>query len=166
MMDLNIIHHSGLLSALKQGLNHIVLCPTNIAQVITMTFDAFDQLITILHLDQINFTINEARSCLHRISLHMLKTANRTNKYGFQQSGQFLLDLPFVQNELQWLLEHLFCAGLDKAANNASFICIKHIRLQALERLMGPDFSPCKVQALWELPTSILDSIKEQLVIN
>ena len=30
-MDLNIIQHSGLHQALKQGLNHVVLRPTNIA---------------------------------------------------------------------------------------------------------------------------------------
>jgi hypothetical protein len=163
-MDLDLIQHPGLRVALKQGLNHIVLRPTNIAQAVATMLDAFEQLIPILHLDSIQFPISEARAHLHNLCLHTLKAANHSNKYGFRQSGQFLLEQPAVRNEIQWLTKHLYCAGLDKAANNACFMCIKHIRLQALERLMGTDFSPCKVNGLWTLPTSILDFVKEQLL--
>jgi hypothetical protein len=42
-------------------------------------------------------------------------------------------------------------------------MCIKHIRLQAFQRLMGSDFTPCKDLTLWSLPTSILDLAKLQL---
>ena len=162
---MDIIQHPSLRQALKQGLNHIVLRPTNIAQAVAVALDAFDQLVTILHLDQIGFPINEARERLHSISLNALKAASRSNKYGFRQSGKFLLDLIPVQNEIEWLLKNLYCAGLDKAANNACFICIKHIRLQALERLMGQDFSPCKSNDIWELQTSIFNTVKGQLIV-
>jgi hypothetical protein len=57
----------------------------------------------------------------------------------------------------------LYCSGLDKAANNACFICIKHIRLQALECLTGVDFAPCKENGLWMLPSSILDQVSGDL---
>ena len=163
-MNVDIIQHPGLRQALKQGLNHIVLRPTNIAQAVAVTLDAFDQLIGILHLDQIAFPINEARARLHSICLNTLKAPSRGNKHGFRESGKFLLDLIPVQNEIEWLLQHLYCAGLDKAANNACFICIKHIRFQALKRLMGKDFSPCKNHDIWELPTSIFDTVKRQLM--
>jgi hypothetical protein len=74
-----------------------------------------------------------------------------------------LLDIPPVKNEIEWLLQHLYCSGLDKATNNACFICIKHIRLQALERLSGSDFAPCKANLLWSLPSAILDQVLEEL---
>lgn len=162
---MDIIQHPGLRQALKQGLNHIVLRPTNIAQAVAVTLDAFDQLVNILHLDQTEFPISEARERLHNISLNTLKTASRSNKFGFRQSGKFLFDLSPVKNEIEWLLQHLYCAGLDKAANNACFICIKHIRLQAIERLMGKDFSPCKNHDVWDLQTSIFDTVKGQLIV-
>jgi hypothetical protein len=96
--------------------------------------------VALLHLDTIDFPITEARTHLHKICLHTLKAASRSNKYGFRHSGQYLLDLPLVKNKLQWLAEHLYYAGLDKATNNACFMCIKHIHLQAFQRLMGSDF--------------------------
>ena len=78
--------------------------------------------------------------------------------------GRYLFDIPVVNNEVDWLLTHLYCSGLDKATNNACFICIKHIRLMALERLMGTDFSPCKNGNLWSLPSAILDLVTKDLV--
>jgi hypothetical protein len=83
-MDLDLIQHPGLRVALKQGLNHIVLRPTNIAQAVATMLDAFEQLIPILHLDSIQFPISEAHARLHNLSLHTLKAANRSNKYGFK----------------------------------------------------------------------------------
>ena len=52
-MNMDIVQHPKLRQALKQGLNHIVLRPTNIVQAVAVTLDAFEQLISILHLDQI-----------------------------------------------------------------------------------------------------------------
>jgi hypothetical protein len=128
-MKLDIIQHPGLRTALKQGLNHIVLMPTHIAHAVATVLSAFDQLIPILQLDLIQFPINEAHERLHSICLHSLKTANEANKFGFRQLGQFLFYQIPVLNEIDWLSKHLYCAGLDKASNNACFICIKHIRL-------------------------------------
>jgi hypothetical protein len=44
-MDLSIIQHSGLRLALSQGLNHIPLKPSNIAEAIAITMDAFMQVL-------------------------------------------------------------------------------------------------------------------------
>jgi hypothetical protein len=74
-----------------------------------------------------------------------------------------LLDIPPVRNELDWLSTHLYCSGLDKADNNACFIYVKHIRLQALECLTGSDFTPCKDNSLWTLSYTILDQVSEEL---
>jgi hypothetical protein len=149
--------------ALKQDLNHVLLRPTNIVQAVATALEAFDQLVPLLHLDTIDFPITKARTHLHKICLHTLKVASQSNKYGFRHSGQYLLDLPLVKNKLQWLAEHLYYAGLDKATNNACFMCIKYIHLQAFQRLMGSNFTPCKDLTLWSLPTSILDLAKLQL---
>jgi hypothetical protein len=162
-MNINIIQHKKLRSAICQGLNHIPLQPTIIAKAIASIMQAFDQLVQLLHLDQLQFPIEAARSQLHTTCLSILKASSQANKYGFRFSGSFLFDIAAVKNETEWLLKHLFCSGLDKATNNAFFICIRHIRLQALERLSGDDFSPCKTGSLWDLPSSILDKVSEDL---
>ena len=43
---------------------------------------------------------------------------------------------------VNWLLNNLFCLGLDKADNNASFISVWHIRIPNFKRLNGSEFSP------------------------
>lgn len=55
-------------------------------------------------------------------------------------------------NELTWIQQYLFIAGLDKAATNASFICIFHLRAQALLRLQGKYFAPCTHNDKWINP--------------
>ena len=67
----------------------------------------------------------------------------------------YLLYDKSVESELTWILKHVFNSGLDKAANNACFICISHIRYQALARLNGPDFEPCCNDGNWESIESI-----------
>jgi hypothetical protein len=101
--------------------------------------NAFQQLSEILDLEQLGFPVNIAREQLHATCLSILKDSMHHNKFGFIYSGRFLLDLPLVKNKIAWLLQHLFCSGLDKASNNMCFMYIKHIRLQALERLTGSD---------------------------
>ena len=102
---------------------------------------------------------------LHRLCADKLRIAARSNKFGFKNSDRFLFDIPAVQNELKWLLSHFFIAGVDKASNNVSFMCIRHLRFQAYQRLMGDDFEPCKHGTNWLLPTAILDSVKEKLTL-
>ena len=162
-MDINIIQHPGLRNALAQGLNHIPLRPSKIAEAMAAIMDAFSQLCDILGLHNLPFPMIEARKQLHSLCLNILKTASRSNKFGFKCTGQFILDNPVIQNKINWLLSHLFCAGLDKAANNACFMCIRQIWLQALDRLMGSDFLPCKGRSTWLLPTKILDKVTHDL---
>ena len=161
--DLRIVQHRQLRHALSQGLNHILLRPTEIAQTLRTILSAFDQMITILGLDLTDSLIMEARRYTQVTCLNTLKTAARSNKFGFRFSGPYLLDILAVKNELHWLLQNLYCSGLDKASNNACFMCIKHIRLMALQRLMCNDFLPCKVGQVWQLPTAILDQVTVDL---
>jgi hypothetical protein len=162
-MNINIIQHKLLRSALSQGLNHIPLQPTIIARAVASIMHAFEQLVLILQLDQLQFPIEAARLHLHDTCLSTLKASSQANKWGFRFSGKFLFDIPAVKNETDWLLKHLFCSGLDKASNNACFICIQHIRLQAFERLSGGDFKPCKNDSVWYLPSFILEKISHDL---
>ena len=57
----------------------------------------------------------------------------------------------------------LFIAGLDKAASNASFICINHIRAQALKRLQGKDFAPCLQNNAWINPQLKAEDLFEEI---
>ena len=118
----------------------------------------------LINLPNLGFPVEEARKYLHTKYLSILKTSSQTNKYGFRFSGRYLFDIPAVADETEWLMKHLYYSGLDKAANNACFICIKHIRLMALERLMGSDFTPCKIGEFWSLPSTILASLSNDLL--
>ena len=130
-MDMSIIQNIDLRNALRHGLNHIPLKPSNIAEAIAIILDAFDQLVAILDFSSLMFPVKEARKHIQSICLAQLKNASKSNRFGFRNSGSFLFKIPSVINEINWLLTHLYCSGLDKASNNASFIYIQHIRLQA-----------------------------------
>jgi hypothetical protein len=162
-MDVNIIQHRELRHALAQSLNHIPLRPTNIVHVVAAVMQAFEQLLSILNLIHTTFPVADARQYLHTMCLMLLEAASKSNRFGFRYSSQYLFDITAVKNETQWLLQNLYCSGLDKATNNACFICIKHICLMALERLMGNDFLPCKSGITWSLPSSILDQVSTDL---
>lgn len=143
-MDLSIIQRADLRKALKMGLNHIPLKPTNISVCLVVAFDAFAQFVAILSLRQVGFPIDDVESWFREKCLSLLKSVSKQNKSGFRFSGQDLLEMDAVRNEINFLLNHLYYAGLDKMSNNACFICIKHIRHLALLRLNSHDFSPCK----------------------
>lgn len=162
-MDTNIIQHTELRKAVSKGMNHIPLRPTCLGSCIALLLEAFDQLVVILQLAELDFPIVEAKEWIQTHALERLKTANRKNLYGFRRSGSLLLSLPAVKNELKWLTENFLCAGLDKAANNCSFICARHMRLMAYERLNSLDFEPCKENDVWMLPTHILDKVNDDL---
>jgi hypothetical protein len=163
-VDMNIIHHKGLRQALAMGLNHIPIQPTsNFAVSIATALDGFEQLLNILGLINNGFPMKEASEWLRAKCLEQLKNSSKANKYGFRSSEPDLMKSEQVKDEIAWLTSHLFCSGLDKAANNACFICIKHIRLMALERLCGPDFMPCRENSIWDLPSTILDLTAQEI---
>lgn len=163
-VDMNIIHHKKLREAVAMGLNHIPLRPTsNFAVSIATALHGFEQLVNILSLEQKGFPLREASEWLRARCLELLKDSSKTNKYGFRSSEPDLLKSEQVLDELAWLTSHLFCSGLDKAANNACFICVKHVRLMALERLCGPDFMPCRENTTWDLPSTVLDLTSREI---
>ena len=61
-MDISIIQNKELRAALRQGLNHIPLRPSNIAEAIAIVLDAYDQLVLILNLMSTNFPVKEAHT--------------------------------------------------------------------------------------------------------
>lgn len=87
----------------------------------------------------------------------------KTNRFGYKHTNKFLLDIMAIKNKIEWLLKHVFFSGLDKANQNTCFICIRHIWLQALERLSGSNFAPTLAATIWRLFTSILDQVTEDL---
>lgn len=148
------------------GLNHIPLKPILSCDAIRATSQAFSILFDMLKMYKYNIELDTALTVLHCICADRLRGASRVNKFGFKFSDQFLFDIPAVQNELKWLLSHFYISGVEKAANNASFMCIRHMHFQAYQRLMGSDFEPCKNDAIWLLPTAVLEMVKENMVLN
>lgn len=163
-MDTRIIQHPGLRHALAQGLNHIPIRKTDFRETVEVVSETFTQLFHILHLTDFHLQLPEAIGFLTELCLKYLRLAAKQNKYGFKTLSPHLFAIPAVSNEVDWLLKHIFISGLDKATNNASFMCVRHIRLQALQRLSGEDFCPCKNNGIWRLQTSIFDSIRAEIL--
>ena len=96
-------------------------------------------------------------------SKKILLEAYKLNKFGFGYSQPYLFSIKAVNDEMTWLLKHVFISGLDKASNNAYFICISHIRQQALERLNSIDFLPCVANDIWTSLEDATTSIQENI---
>ena len=126
-MDMSIVQHKGLRKTLTMGLNHIPLRPTHIHEVIQVILDTFLQVCHVLNTEHL-LDMNEATKEIQMRSKKILLEAYKLNKFGFKYSQPYLFSIKAVNDEITWLLKHLFISGLDKASNNACFICISHIR--------------------------------------
>lgn len=149
-MDIDIIKDPMLKNNFKNGLNHIPLRKTLLHEVVDTVLDAWYQTCQILNIDpsdQINLIREEVWLTLKRKA--------SVNAGGFKYSQPSLTKNHPAMDELEWIQQYLFIAGLDKAAANASFICISHIRAQALLRLQGKDFAPCIQEDTWQKPENI-----------
>ena len=172
-MDISIIQHKGLRQALTMGLNHIPLRPTIIFEAIQVIHDTFLQVCQVLNVEHM-LDMDVATKEVRQRSKRILLEAYKINKFGFRYSQPYLFTVKAVNDELNWLLKHVFISGLDKASNNACFICIEHIRKQALERLSSRDFLPCVINDRWQsleeithiLQKDILELIPEIYVDN
>lgn len=161
--EISIIQHPQLRKAVAQRLNHIPIKPTSIRLCVDTAVDALEQLAQILGLHSMSFPYQEANQWIIQQCRERVLAGAKCNRYGFHYSGQDLLGCQSVTNEIDWLTQNLLCTGLDKAANNCSFVCIRHIRLMALERLSSSNFQPCKDDASWLLPTHMLGKIQADL---
>ena len=162
-MDTHIVRHHGLREAIALGLNHIPLRNTKLQEAIQVVVDTFVQVCQVLKLGGC-LDISSATKMVRTRCKDILMSAAKSNMYGFRYSKPYLFSEKSVENELTWLLKHVFISGLDKAANNACFICISHIRYQALARLNGPDFEPCCNNGTWESIESISSKITSDLL--
>ena len=92
----------------------------------------------------------------------ILKEKASKNEAGFKYSQPTWKKIHSASEELQWIHKFLFIVGLDKAASNASFICINHIRAQALVRLQGKYFAPCRQNNTWINPLKKAEDLFEK----
>lgn len=163
-VDTSLIQQKDLREAVTMGLNHIPLKPTNLAACVATALDAFTQFCQILNLEAAGLPVENALQWIQSRCLSELKLAAKSNRAGLRFSGHDLLSQKHVKDEINWITKNFYCSGLDKATNNICFICIKHVRLLALERLSGPDFSPCKEGKDWILPSVILRDVTSEIV--
>ena len=147
-MDISIIQHKGLKHALKMGLNHIPLRPTVIHEAIQVVCDTFIQVCQVLNITSMVDMEHACKEVRRRCRIILLE-ASKLNKFGFRYSQPYLFSENVVNDELSWILKHVYISGLDKASNNACFICVSHIRIQALNRLNSLDFIPCLDNDKW-----------------
>ena len=142
-MDTKIIHNNGLREAVTLGLNHISLHNTNMSETVQVVVDTFGHVCLLLKVDEL-IDVDMAFEVVRAKSRDKLVSAMRENFFGFRYLKPYLLFEKTVESELSWLLKHIFISGLDKVTSNACFICISHIRTQALARFNSHDLEPCK----------------------
>ena len=132
-----------------------------------LAINAFQQLFTILNLESFHVSFDDVVAFFRSHYLLTLQNAAHVNKFGLRFTGPYLFDIRAVKNEMQWLCSYFYVSRLDKANNNAYFLCIKHIRLQAYQRLMGEDFTPwvSSLTGSGLLPTAVLDSVRDELLV-
>ena len=162
-MDTKIIHHHGLREAITLGLNHIPLRNTNIQEATQVVVDTFIQVCQLLKVEGC-LDVGNASKLVRIMARDKLISAMKENLFGFRYSKPHLFSDKAVDNELTWLLNHVFISGLDKAASNACFICKLHIRNQALVRLNGPDFEPCQCNESWDSIEVVTHKVKSDLI--
>jgi hypothetical protein len=104
---------------------------TNISEIVADFIDAFELLANILQLATLQFPLEEARSYMHSTCLNALKSASKSNKFGFKNTAKFMLDLPAVKNEINWPLKLLTAQAL--------------IKLQTTHVLLVSNTSDCKL---------------------
>jgi hypothetical protein len=161
-MDTKIIHNHGLREAITLGLNHIPLRNTNIRETIQVVVDTFGQVCHLLKADEL-ISMEMASKMVRAKTRDKLVSAMKENLFGFRYSKPYLFSEKAVESELSWMLKHVFISGLDKATSNACFICISHIRNQALLRLNSPDFEPCRLNDTWESIIDVTNKVKTEL---
>lgn len=157
-MDNDIIRDSTLRSNFNSGLNHIPLRQTLLHEVVETVLDAWQQVCLILHIDPSDQVL-----WIRNNTWEILKEKASRNEGGFKYSQSSWKKIQSATDELQWIHQFLFIAGLDKAASNASFICINHIRAQALLRLQGKDFAPCRLNDSWIDPLMKAEELFEEI---
>lgn len=91
------------------------------------------------------------------------KRKTSLNVGGFKYSQSSFQKTHSAMDELQWIQQFMFIVGLDKASSNASFICINHMRAQALLRLQGKDFAPCLHNGDWIDPVQKVEEVFEEI---
>jgi hypothetical protein len=108
---------------------------TNISEIVADFIDAFELLANILQLATLQFPLEEARSYMHSTCLNALKSASKSNKFGFKNTAKFMLDLPAVKNEINWPLKLLTAQAL--------------IKLQTMHVLPASNTLDCKLLNGW-----------------
>ena len=93
--------------------------------------------------------MEQASKEVRKRCINILLEANKQNKFGFRYSQLFLKIKIKINDELSWILKHIYISGLDKATNDVCFICVNHIRIQAMKRLNSLDFIPCISNGKW-----------------
>lgn len=137
-MDCEIIHNSFLKEEVKKGLNHIPEVPVNpksICQELRNVWVKVAKTMNIIvmpcQLECIDNIVNEM--------FHQHFPFFKKNQYlWFQNSA--------LMDEINYLTNHLYIFGLDKAAQTPVFMCKALIRSLSHDRLSSVEFNPCLME--------------------
>lgn len=157
-MNTGIIRDRILKENFTNGLNHIPLRQTLLHEVVETVVNTWNQICSILQIDPYDQT-----PWIRNRTWEILKAKASLNVGGFKYSQPSFKKRQSAMDELQWIQQYLFIAGLDKAASNASFICVSHMRAQALLRLQGKDFAPCLHNEVWTSPAQIEEKLFDEM---
>lgn len=106
-----------------------------------MIVDIFVYVCQLLKMENY-LNVNNASKLVRKICKEKLLSAIKEIFFGFKYSKPYLLSNKSIDNEMNWLLKHLFIFGLHKAISNIYFICIFYIKYQTSYRFNSPNFEP------------------------
>lgn len=92
--------------------------------------------------------VDNASKLVRTMSGDKMISAIKENIFGFMYSKvHIFFPEKVVDNELAWLLKHVFIYSLDKVASNVCFICVFYIRNQTLLKLNGLDLNLANIMS-------------------
>ncbi|EFJ12422.1 hypothetical protein SELMODRAFT_425444 [Selaginella moellendorffii] len=136
-LDRLIVQWRDLKCELDKGLNHISLCPVHKERILTELNHGWLDLIQkspdlTCIWDQDKFPLVK----------RLIKNAVSSALSGDINAPADTWDHEATTARIQWLQKHLYIAGTDKAANTPSFLCIRLVRLEAMNRVRSSNFEP------------------------
>ncbi|GBG61735.1 hypothetical protein CBR_g23250 [Chara braunii] len=133
--DTGVTNNGQLQLMLNAGLNHIPLRALDEEFTLDEVEVALDKILTTQRCDEelsLKKTIvrENAKKCIRSFQTkHMHITGEPINSVA-------------VRSKIEWLTSRYLVCPTDKAPHTPTFVCINFIRRLALQRLLGPDFTP------------------------
>ena len=144
-MDLRILPNKGTRKEMSGGLSHIPMEPTTwkpIGDQLKEAWESIGHTLTRRYPLVTESTRDSARRILMKEAKLQFDNGYTTNRGQHRCMSASIMTDPITIRFFESMSKVAFWSGIDKAANTWMVRCIRHERLQALQRLTGHEFVP------------------------